>query len=461
MEYEALRILIDKQRAFFATGQTRSLEFRYESLLRLKQGIAVLESDMLEAMANDLGKPAAEAFSTDIGVVLGDIQYMLKNLKRLAAPRKLRAPLGFFGASAQVRPEPLGVALIMAPWNYPFHLLLRPLVGAVAAGNCAVLKPSELAPRCSALSCRLIEACFPPEYVALVEGGPETGQALIQEKYDCIFFTGGSREGKAVMEAASRHLTRVILELGGKCPCIVEADANLSRCARSIIWGKFINAGQTCVAPDYLLVNRKIKAALIEELKLAVQSFYGDEPFQSRDYGRLVNEHRFWKIRAWMEQGELVCGGKVDHESLYIAPTIMDRVSWDDPIMQEEIFGPLLPIVEYEDLAQALEMINDRPKPLAIYLFSKSRVVQQRVVQGTCSGGLCINDTLSHTLPNRLPFGGVGDSGMGAYHGDSSFHSFSHMKSIFNNSSPWELKVKYPPYRVPLSTFKRLLRFVR
>ncbi|MEN6391965.1 MAG: aldehyde dehydrogenase [Syntrophomonas sp.] len=461
MEYQPLNSLVDRQRAFFSTGQTRSLEFRYRSLRKLQLGIAGLEKDMLEAMARDLGKPAAEAYSTDIGVVLGDIQYMLKNLKRLAAPGKAKTPLGFLGASAQVRPEPLGVVLIIAPWNYPFHLLLRPLVGALAAGNCAVLKPSELTPCSSALSRRLIESCFEPEYVTLVEGGVEVGQALLEQKYDCIFFTGGTRQGRTVMEAAARNLTPVILELGGKCPCIVEPDANLSRCARSIVWGKFINAGQTCVAPDYLLVNRTIKAALIGELKQAVHSFYGDEPLHSQDYGRVVNEHRFWKLKGWMEQGETVCGGKADLESLYIAPTIIDNISWDDPIMQEEIFGPLLPIIEYENLDQVLDMINARPRPLAIYLFSKNRAVQQRVIEETSSGGLCINDTLSHMLPDQLPFGGVGDSGTGSYHGDSSFYSFSHKKSVFNNSSPWELTVKYPPYRVPLSTFKRLLRFVR
>lgn len=264
-----------------------------------------------------------------------------------------------------------------------------------------------------------------------------------------------------VMEAAARHLTPVILELGGKCPCIVEPDANLSRCARSIVWGKFINAGQTCVAPDYLLVNAGIKARLIDELKLAIQSFYGSEPRHSRDYARVVNEHRFWKLSALMEQEKIVYGGTVEPESCYIAPTLIDKVGWGDPIMQEEIFGPLLPIIEYEKLDQVLALINARPRPLAIYLFTKNRAVQQRVVQETCSGGLCINDTLSHMLPDCLPFGGVGDSGMGAYHGDNSFHSFSHMKSIFNNSSPLELRVKYPPYNVPLATFKKLMRFVR
>lgn len=461
MENEQIGSLVERQRAFFATGQTRSVEFRYKSLLKLKQGIKDLENDMLKALAQDLGKPAAEAYSTDIGVVLGDIQYMLKNLKRLAAPLKLRAPLGFPGASAQIRPEPLGVVLIIAPWNYPFHLLLRPLVGALAAGNCAVLKPSELTPCSSDLSRQLIESCFESEYVALVEGGAEVGQALLEQKYDCIFFTGGTRQGRVVMEAAARNLTPVILELGGKCPCIVERDASLSRCARSIVWGKFINAGQTCIAPDYLMVNRAVKARLIDELKLAVLSFYGDDPLQSKDYGRVVNEHRFWKLKGWMEQGEVVCGGKACPESLYIAPTILDKVSWNDPIMQEEIFGPLLPVLEYESLDQALNIINTRPRPLAIYLFSKDRAVQQRVVNETSSGGLCINDTLSHTLPDQLPFGGVGDSGMGSYHGDNSFHSFSHMKSIFNNTSPLELKVKYPPYRVSLPTLQRLLRFVR
>lgn len=461
MGKELFEGMINRQRAFFATGKTRSLDYRKEALLKLKQGICKLESEMLEAMAGDLGKSAAEAYSTEIGVVLGDIQYMLKNLNRLAAPRALRAPLGFLGATAQIRPEPLGVVLIISPWNYPFHLLLRPLVGALAAGNCVVLKPSELAPRSSDLSRRLIEACFDSEYVSLIEGGVEVGQAMLEQKYDCIFFTGGTRQGRAVMEAAARNLTPVILELGGKCPCIVEPDVNLPRCARSIIWGKFINAGQTCIAPDYLLVHRDIKTKLFEQLKQTVHAFYGNDPLHSRDYGRVVNEHRFWKIKGLMERGETVCGGESILDSLYIAPTILDKIGWDDPIMQEEIFGPLLPVIEYETLDQALHMINARPRPLAIYLFSKSPASQKRVINETSSGGLCINDTLSHTLPDQLPFGGVGDSGMGSYHGDHSFTSFSHMKSIFNNSSPLELKTKYPPYRLPLSAFRRLMHFIR
>lgn len=455
-----LGALLARQREFFSTGRTRDIQFRQEALKELAQNIEKAESRLLEALANDLGKSGFEAWSTEIGVVLGDIRYMKKHLKRLTKPRRVQPPLALTGGSGRVVPEPLGVVLIIAPWNYPFHLLFRPLVGAVAAGNCAVLKPSEQAPACSLASHELVKKTFPEEHVALVEGGPEIAARLLEENFDGIFFTGGPRQGRAVMEAAARTLTPVILELGGKSPCIIDRNVDLKLCARRIAWGKFLNAGQTCVAPDYILADRRIKAPLLEEMKRCIADFYGARPLKSPDYPRIINELHFDRLLGLMDRGTIVCGGDSDRGNCRIAPTVIEDVDWADPIMQEEIFGPLLPVMEFEELDQAVEMVNARPKPLALYIFSRDQRAIERIIRQTSSGGVCVNDTVSHILPNRLPFGGVGASGMGAYHGDDSFYCFSHRKSVFQNTTHFDFKAKYPPYRFSLNALKRLMRFM-
>lgn len=460
MTTHKLNDLLESQRAFFGSGQTRSLNFRRQALKALERGISLMEGEIIDALAQDLGKPPAESVATETGLVQADIRYMLKNLDRLARPHRVPAPFAFPGSSASIWPQALGVVLIMSPWNYPFQLLMRPLVGALAAGNCAVLKPSDQASHTSAIARQLVEGIFRPEHVALLEGGAETGRLLLQQKFDGIFFTGNSREGREVMRSAAENLTPVVLELGGKCPCLVDRDVNLTRCARRIAWGKFINAGQTCVAPDYLLVDRQVKDRLVQELTAAIVEFYGPDPKKSPDYARIINKHHFNRLLELMNEGRIIQGGQTDQEALYIAPTLFDGVSWDSPIMQEEIFGPLLPVLEYDSLDQALQAINSRPRPLALYLFSKDRANQQKIIAETCSGGVCINDTVSHMLPDRLPFGGVGESGMGAYHGDSSFLCFSHQKSVFKNPLHFDLKIKYPPYRMSLSSLKRLLRLI-
>jgi acyl-CoA reductase-like NAD-dependent aldehyde dehydrogenase len=450
--------ILESQKSFYRSGKTRDLGFRQAALRRLEKLICEAEEDMLTALAHDLGKPLFEGYSTDIAPILGDIKFMQKNLPRLARPQKVRTPLALAGGSSRVIPQPLGIVLVMAPWNYPFQLLFRPLIGALAAGNCVILKPSEHAPACSAVSRRLIEAAFSPEYVTLIEGGAEEGAALLQHKFNCIFFTGGSRMGRTIMEAAARHLTPTILELGGKSPCIVEPDVNLKLCARRITWGKFLNAGQTCVAPDYLLVDARIKDALMAEMQQAITSFYGVNPQESPDYARIINHIHFNRLSRLMDSGHILYGGQTDREKLYIAPTLMEKVSWDDPIMGEEIFGPLLPVLEYQDLNQALDIINEHPHPLALYLFSQDQRIQEMVLQKTTSGGVCLNDTVSHLLPHGLPFGGVGESGKGAYHGEDSFFCFSHRRSVFKNSTALDLKQKYPPYRLSLNKIKALLR---
>ncbi len=452
--------IIEKQRSFYRSGKTTDLHFRREALKRLEQSIVDSEEEMLAALAHDLGKPLFEGYSTDIAPIIGDIKYMLKNLAGLARSRKVHTPLALAGGSSRIMIQPLGVVLIIAPWNYPFQLLLRPLIGALAAGNCVVLKPSEHAPASSSVSRRLIEGAFPPEHVAVIEGGVEEGAALLEQKFDGIFFTGSTRMGRIVMERAARHLTPTILELGGKSPCLVEADTNLKLCTQRIAWGKFLNAGQTCVAPDYVLVNNRIKESLIGEIRQAINSFYGDHPQDSPDYARIVNDTHFQRLTGLMQAGQIICGGQTDRESLYIAPTLLEGINWNDPIMGEEIFGPLLPILEYENLDQALDMINNQPKPLALYLFTHDQKIQERVVRETSSGGVSINDTVSHLLPHQLPFGGVGESGMGAYHGDESFYCFSHRRSVFKNSTLFDLKAKYPPYRISLKRLKTLMRFM-
>jgi aldehyde dehydrogenase (NAD+) len=375
-------------------------------------------------------------------------------------PQRRRTPLLVWPARGFIRPEPLGVALIMGPWNYPLQLLLSPLVGALAAGNCVVLKPSEFAPHTAAAIAELVRATFPDEYVAVVQGERAAAETLLRERFDCIFFTGSTVVGRAVMAAAARHLTPVTLELGGKCPCLVCADAPLEVTARRIAWGKFMNAGQTCVAPDFVLTDQRIREPLIQALKRAVREFYGDDPQKSEDYGRIVNRKHFDRLTGYLGAGQVVCGGQQDARDLYLAPTLLTGVPADAPVMQEEIFGPILPVLEFATLDQALASLRDRPTPLALYLFTRDRATQQHVLASTRSGGVCLNDTVIHMIGKDLPFGGLGDSGLGAYHGQASFDCFTHRRSVLRRSLALDLKLLYPPSRISLATLKRAYRFL-
>jgi acyl-CoA reductase-like NAD-dependent aldehyde dehydrogenase len=449
--------LLAQQRQFFATGTTKELAFRLQSLKTLKQVIDQHETAILDALKADLNKPAFEGFF-DIIAVRQEIDYSLKHLKAWARPKKVKVPLDQFPAAARIYPEPLGVVLIVAPWNYPFSLVMSPLVGAIAAGNCAILKPSELAPQTSHLVSDLIAKTFDPAYIAVVEGGVETSQQLLAERFDHIFFTGGTRIGKVVMEAAAKHLTPVTLELGGKSPCLVEADINLRETAKRITWGKFLNAGQTCIAPDYLLVHQAIAPQLIAAIAQCIREFYGENPATSPDYPRIISDGHFERLSALLQVGDIVIGGQTQAADRYIAPTLVKDVSLDSPLMQEEIFGPILPILEYGDLEEAITLINSRPKPLALYLFSRDRAKQQRVLAATSSGGVCLNDTLMQVGAIDLPFGGVGDSGMGRYHGKATFDTFSHSKSVLKKSFHFDLNWRYAPYQGKLDSLKRLLR---
>ncbi|MEG3939255.1 MULTISPECIES: aldehyde dehydrogenase [unclassified Microcoleus] len=447
--------IIRQQRQFFATGKTKDVDFRIEQLKHLKSAIELNQSRIVAAVKADLNRPEFEAYFEIASIA--EVNYAIKNLKSWVKPKKVPTSIDQFPASARIYPEPLGVVLIVGPWNYPFQLMISPLVGAIAAGNCAILKPSEIASHTSEVVADMISKTFDPAYVAAVEGGVEISKQLLAEKFDHIFFTGGTKIGKIVMEAAAKHLTPVTLELGGKSPCIVDSDIQIEYTAKRIAWGKFINAGQTCIAPDYLLVDKKIKPDLMSAIKTALHEFYGEDPQQSPDYSRIINQHHLKRLVEFIKDGEIVAGGQSNAEDRYISPTVIDKVSWDSPVMQDEIFGPILPVLEYDDFGEAIAQINARPKPLALYLFSKDKEKQQRVLRETSSGGLCINDTVMQVGVTTLPFGGVGDSGIGSYHGKASFDTFSHYKSVLQKSFWLDLKWRYAPYKGKLDLIKKAI----
>jgi len=451
--------LIARQREFFLSGATASGDFRRQRLEDLRDAITASEKPLLAALHADLRKSPHEAYASEVGYVLGDIRHTLRHLHRWMRPQRRRAPWLAWPASAWQRREPYGVALIIGPWNYPMQLLLAPLVPAIAAGNTAVLKPSELAPRTSAAIAEMIRGTFPEEHVAVAEGGRETAESLLREKFDKIFFTGGTAIGKLVMTAAARHLTPVTLELGGKSPCIVAADAPVELTARRIVWGKFMNAGQTCVAPDFLLADRRIAPSLVAAMRDVLRSFYGEDPQRGADYGRIVNERHFARLESMLDDGVILCGGRTDAADHYIAPTIMGDVSWDSPVMREEIFGPILPVLEYEDIGEVLARLRELPPPLALYLFTHDRGLHDQVLAGTRSGGVCLNDTISHILGRDLAFGGVGESGMGAYHGRAGFECFTHQRSVLRRSLARDPMFRYPPPKASLAMLRRMMRW--
>tara|TARA_R110002072_G_scaffold35951_2_gene105875 strand:- start:753 stop:2129 length:1377 start_codon:yes stop_codon:yes gene_type:complete len=441
-------------RAAFERGKTRPLAYRRQQLEALRRMMNEHEERWFEALAKDLGKPTLEAYASEIGFVLEDISYTLKHLKDWAAPTKVKTPLVQAIGRSEVMREPLGVVLVIGPWNYPVQLVLAPLIGAIAAGNCAVLKPSEMTPACSDLLAELVPQYLDPELVQVVLGGiPETS-ALLEERWDYVFFTGSTMVGKIVYQAAAKHLTPVTLELGGKSPCIVDAQVDLEVAARRIVWGKFFNTGQTCVAPDYILCHDKIEASLLEALRSAVNEFYGADPKQSPDFGRIVNERHHARLVGLLDGVEPYLGGDHDVSQRYFAPTIFKDVKAEDPIMQEEIFGPILPIMTVGSIDEAIEFVNAREKPLALYVFTSDASNADRVLQRTSSGGACVNETLTHLAVPELPFGGVGASGIGAYHGSHSFETFSHRKSVLRRKTWPDLKLRYPPYEGKLSKIK-------
>lgn len=441
--------LTEAQKQFFETGWTRDLAFRICQLQLLADAMRKNETVLGEALKKDLGKSAFESYATEIGFVLADIRYTIQNLQKWSAPKRVRTPLYLFPGKSKIQKEPYGSVLILGPYNYPVQLLAEPLVGAIAAGNCAVLKPSELTPHVSEAMYQIVHSTFKEEYIACVEGGVEVNQELLSQKFDYIFFTGSERVGRIVMKAAAENLTPVTLELGGKSPVIIEKTANIKEAARRIAWGKLMNAGQTCVAPDYVLVDESRKQQFLTEMKTAFSHLYGKEIKKNPDFGRIVNERHMERLQKILEQDAkyLFCGGEADTLQRYIEPAILDLGKDQNAAsMQEELFGPILPVLSYHKLEDAVRFVNKRAKPLALYLFTKKRSAEKFVLERVSSGGVCVNDTISHLINPDLPFGGVGASGMGQYHGKYSFDTFTHEKSVFYKPADWNLPVCYPPF---------------
>lgn len=452
--------IVQKQRAFFNTGKTKSIEFRIEQLKKLRQIIVDNEKAIIQALHDDLRKSELEAYATEVGIVLVEIDDLLKNVKSWSKPQRVKTPLFHQLATSWRYPEPYGVTYIISPWNYPFQLLIAPLAAAMVAGNTAILKPSELSERTSLLIYKLISENFDESYIKVVLGGVEESKAMLEQRFDYIFFTGGTEIGRYVYQAAARHLTPVTLELGGKSPCIVDEDIQLTHTSRRILWGKFTNAGQTCVAPDYLLVNKKVKAQLIDKMKEHLKEFYGDDPAQSPDYGRIISNRHFDRIARMISPEKVVVGGQMDRSDKYIAPTLLEGVSLEDSVMQEEIFGPVLPIIEYNTLDEAIAYIKQFEKPLALYIYSRDSSVQNKIMQEVPFGGGCINESVMHVGQGHLPFGGVGESGLGAYHGKASFETFTHYKSVLKKSTLSDMPIKYPPYKNNVGIIKKLMAWL-
>ncbi|NEZ76454.1 aldehyde dehydrogenase [Clostridium botulinum] len=455
---ENIRNILEKQKSFFDKGYTKDINFRIEALKKLKHNIKINENNIFKALNIDLNKSEFETFITEIGIVYDEINGAIKNIKKWSKPKKVKTPITNFLASSYIYNEPYGVALIMSPWNYPFQLIMAPLVGAISAGNCVLLKPSELAIETEKIIVKIIKDTFSDEYIGVITGGIEESTALLKEKFDYIFYTGGINVGKIVMRAAAEHLTPITLELGGKSPCIVDKDANIDLAARRIAWGKFLNAGQTCVAPDYLVVHRNIKEKLISSIENYIIEFFGENSFESEDYPRIINERHFKRLEGYLKEGKIVSGGNTDINNLYIEPTIIEGINFENRIMEEEIFGPIFPVIEFEYIDKVIDIVKNNPKPLALYYFSENKEKQEFIIKNISFGGGCINDTIMHLSTSTLPFGGVGSSGIGGYHGRASFDTFSHKKSILKKSNLIDIKIRYAPFKGKINLAKRLFK---
>ena len=451
-----IQALVNAQRTFFQTGATLPLPARRAALKRLGEAVRAREADVSAALLSDLNKSPTESYMCEVGMTLSELGYVLRHLDHWAKDKLRPTPLAQFPAKSFTAADPYGVVLIMSPWNYPFLLAMEPLIGAIAAGNCCVVKPSAYSPAVSAVLRSLLAECFPAEFVTVVEGGRAENQALLDQKFDYIFFTGSTAVGKEVMAKAAAHLTPVTLELGGKSPCIVDTTAKLNLAAKRIVFGKLINCGQTCVAPDYLLIHRRVKDRFLAYVKRWITVMYGTNALDNDGYVRMVNQKHYDRVMSLIDLNKVVFGGRGDPDTLKIQPTILDNVSPEDAVMQEEIFGPVLPVLTFDRVEEALDFINTRPHPLALYLFSQDKQVQELFLRRASFGGGCINDTIIHLATSHMGFGGVGNSGMGSYHGRQSFDTFSHRKSIVQKSTLVDLPIRYAPYTPSKSKLLRL-----
>ena len=446
MTEQEIKDILQQQNHFFSSGKTIPAEFRLKQLESLKEAMIRHEADLAAALKEDLGKSRMESYMCEIGLTLSELTWMQKHLRSLMRSKRVSTPAAQFAAKSFRSPSPYGTVLIMSPWNYPVLLTLDPLIDAIAAGNTAVVKPSAYAPCTFDVMKTMIEECFPAHYVAVVDGGRAENQALLQQRFDMIFFTGGKTVGREVLRHAAEYLTPVTLELGGKSPCIVDSTAKIRLAAKRIVFGKYLNCGQTCVAPDYILCDKRIRDELITAILAEIEKQFGKEPLKNPNYGKIINEKHFERILGLINGEKLVYGGQSEPESLRIAPTVLNNITWDDAVMGEEIFGPLLPILTFDTLAEALDTVESHPHPLALYFFSEDKAAQKKVLDTCRFGGGCINDTIIHLATSDMPFGGVGESGMGSYHGRVGFETFSHCRSIVDKKTWMDLPIRYQKY---------------
>jgi aldehyde dehydrogenase (NAD+) len=448
---------VTSQHTFFLTGKTKEISFRIEQLKKLRDGIKKNEELLFSALEKDLGKSRFESYTTEIGFTYSEIKHMIRKLKSWSRPRKVKRGLINLDAGSEIHYEPYGVALIMAPWNYPFQLVMAPLASVLAAGNCALIKPADYSKNTSEVIKKIIGEVFDPSYVCAVLGDRTVNQAVLDERFDIICFTGSPSLGRIVMEKAARNLTPVVLELGGKSPCIVDEDASIELAARRLVFGKFVNAGQTCIAPDYLMVHEKVKVKFLEQVRMQLKKLYGEDPHTSPDFGRIINARQYERLKTIIDSGTVIEGGQHDDADRYIAPTILDNVKADDLVMKDEIFGPILPVMTFSDVRETVSFISSREKPLALYYFTESRAKQNMMLRNTAAGGVCINDTIMHITNSFLPFGGVGNSGMGSYHGHYGFETFSHAKPVMRKTTLFDIPLRYAPYK---NSLIRLARWI-
>ena len=438
--------ILVKQKEFYNSGKTFPVKFRIEMLKKLYNAVKNNEKEINKALKADLGKSDFEGFMCEVGLCLGEISYMIRHTRGFARRKLVYTPIAQFASTSYKQPTPYGNVLIMSPWNYPFLLTIDPLCNAIAAGNTAVVKPSAYSPETSKIIAKIIAECFPPEYVAVIQGGRRENAELLDQRFDMVFFTGSQGVGREVLRKCAEHLTPAVLELGGKSPCIVDSSAKIELAAKRIVFGKYLNCGQTCVAPDYILCEKSVKDELISEIKKQIKKQYGEKPLENADYGKIVNEKHFERICGLINENKVVIGGKSDSNTLQIEPTVMDNVTFDDEVMGEEIFGPVLPVITYEKFSDFFESLKDRQKPLALYIFSQNRKNIKDVTRRLSFGGGCVNDVVIHLATSSMGFGGVGESGMGSYHGKTGFDAFSHIKSIVDKKTFMDLPMRYKPY---------------